>query len=100
MNTFKLTTLTMLIPLGWAVSVDAYPDPFKEIGPARDSLPEVTCGITSSNLELQKRARQNPNHFPSELDALFRQHDLFRHPEPRDLPTDTCGLDLDQIDLN
>lgn len=77
MNSLKLTTLTLLIPLGWAVSVDAYPDPFKEIGPARDPLPQVKRGITSSNLEFQERARQNPNLFPSELDALFRQHDLF-----------------------
>ena len=25
MDTLRLTTLTMLIPLGWAISVDAYP---------------------------------------------------------------------------
>ncbi len=32
MNSLKLTTLTMLIPLGWAASVDAYPDHFEEVG--------------------------------------------------------------------
>ena len=100
MNSLKLTTLTMLIPLGWAVSVDAHPDHFEEVGRARALAPQVACGSSSPYVAIREDASQIPGQFRSELDALLGHHQLIQRPEPHDFPTDACRLDLDHIDIN
>ena len=100
MDTLKLTTLTMLIPLGWAVSVDAYPDHLEKTGRAGNLAPQVACGITSPSPRFQDVGKQKPDHFRSDLDALLGHHQLIQRPEPHDFPTDACRLDLDHIDIN
>ena len=46
MFTLKLTTLTMLIPLGWAVSADTYPQSHKGSVGTLAPLPELACHIS------------------------------------------------------
>ena len=45
MDTFRLTALTMLIPLGWAISVDAYPQPLERSGSTLNPSKASACHI-------------------------------------------------------
>lgn len=96
MNTLKLTTLTMLIPLGWAVSVDAYPRFLEEPGVTLELAPQSTCHIEVPDLPVADASEE------SRSDLRVGQEPLHSTLDTSMLHADrnVCRLDLNHIDIN
>ncbi|MEM7471601.1 MAG: hypothetical protein AAF340_09650 [Pseudomonadota bacterium] len=102
METFKLTTLALLIPFGALLSdtAAAYPEHFVQTSFADDRGSNRHCHLDHRHMP---DVELNDAYEHAHSDSLririapFRSNVLQLE---RNQPSDTCRLDLDQIDLN
>ncbi len=93
MDTLKLTTLTLLIPLGWATSVEAHMQPLGRLafGPA------LTCHMAQSS----NAATTSQDNDAAATNAMFRAiGSTSALQEPPSQPKDLCLLEFDPIDID
>lgn len=98
MKNLKLTTLALLIPVGWLASeAAAYPEPVERIDNRQDSGPKLNCfhiptsdpdvGATPGNSAVSQES----------FTALVEPYDTTRPHQERDNLADICRLDLNQF---
>ncbi len=96
MDTLKLTSFAMLIPLSWAISVDAYPQSLERsnLGPA------LTCNTTQHPDSVSEPQEEDVAAIHEALAAIEAPTSTAEHHDSHKSPTETCGLDLDPIEID
>ncbi len=102
METFKMTTLTFLIPLGWIMSdaAAAHTEPLERAFASVEPTPKQTC-FAQSVERLGGRGSRNTH-------SGFRQNQTFEvakletvpHLQDRPVADGACQLDLDLIAID
>ena len=100
MTTLKLTTLTMLIPLGWAVSVDAYPRFLEEPGDTLELVPQAACPAKAPGRPVRAASEESQGDLRVEQESLLSAHDTPMLHADRNAKAIVCRLDLNHIDIN
>ena len=99
MNTLKLTALTMFIPLGWAVSADAYPQKVEETEIAQEIDPSLSCRMSEPLDRTTNPQKENTAAIQRALGAYGE----LRRRTKRDVNNaqiETCWLELDHIEID
>lgn len=99
MNTLKLTTLTMLIPVGWAVSADAYPQKVEEPGIAQEIDPSLSCRMSEP---LDRTTNPQEENTAAIRQALGAHGELRRRSslDDNNAQIETCWLELDHFEID
>ena len=100
MDTLRLTVLTMLIPLGWAISVDAYPQPFERSGSTLKPSQASACHIGRSPdpaAELGDGVASAINEMREAVGAIDSTAELH---ESRNPSGETCRLEFDPVEID
>ena len=102
MNTLKLTTLTMLIPFGWALSVDAYPRILEDTGVTLELVPLSTCHAEAPGRPFSETRGQKQENllFDGEQYPFRGRHDTSSLHADRSARANVCRLDLESQDIN
>ena len=100
MNTLKLTTLAMLIPLGWAVSVEAYPRFLEEPGDTLELAPQSTCHAEAPGRPVPEASKDSRSDLRVGQESLLSAHDTSMLHADRNAKANVCRLDLNYIDIN
>lgn len=94
MNNLKVTTLTMLIPLGWAVSVEAYPRFLEEPGDTLELAPQSTCPAETPGRTFPEASKDSQSDLRVGQESLLSAHDTSMLHASRNAKSKVCRLDL------
>ena len=100
MNTLRLTTLTMLIPLGWAISVDAYPQTLEGSGGTPSPSQASACHIVQRlgpAAELGDKVVTATNEAREAVETLGSTTELH---ESRSPSGETCRLEFAPVGID
>ncbi|MGX9355475.1 hypothetical protein ACS3SW_10005 [Roseobacteraceae bacterium S113] len=96
MNTLKLTALAILIPLGWVISADAYPQQLERLHPTLAS----TCHIGQRSAPASAPEGDDLAIIAEALRAIDAVRNTTEQPDILGSITDTCRLELGPIEVD
>ena len=96
MDTLKLTTLTLLVPLGWSISAEAYP----QLVERSNSSAAATCHMPLRSTSATAREDERGAADKGALKALEAEQNTSDHRDTNTLNAKTCRLKLDPIEIN
>ena len=90
----------MLIPLGWAVSVDAYPRFLDEPGDTPELARQSTCHAEAAGRSVAEASEESQGDLRNGQESLHSTLDTSMFHADRNAKANACRLDLNHIDIN
>lgn len=100
MDTLRLTALTMLIPLGWAISVDAHPQPLERSRSTLNPSQASTCHIVQSPDPAAELGNGVASAIIEMREAVGTIDRSTEHHESRSPSGETCRLEFAPVEID